>query len=440
MKTRRNHRAGLNYPRSGRRSAGFTLLEMLVALTAGAAVISSVYFVSASSSRHFHEQQRIAQTQMSLRTAMAQLRRDLQRAGFGGTPNSENENTCVDPATEVQAIEFMDCFPGWCGGAPRPGSPLPNAVENRASDDVIRMVGNYSSPEIYLAAGLNSTGDTLYLQREWQSFRRSFCPSPTGCGYADINQDAFGEVFRVGRLLHIMTREGTHFFVTITDVTEAAASIEFNPPLEVGSGCPAGLADGAMVAPLSRVEYRIDNLNEGSAAGSRLASSSTGSNDVAAPDARGLVGSQLVRREVAFDTDGTPFPRTERVVLEYVATTDYEFIFDDATVPGVPPVLVRRGGADAQAAIIANPHRLRSAIVSLAVRTAEQNIQVPFVSPDGGLDGGGGDGGSTGGRRFGEPFTNYRVSDDGLGAARVRTLTSEVYLPNIAGRMMRPPP
>ncbi|MFW5921446.1 MAG: PilW family protein, partial [Polyangiales bacterium] len=58
-RTRHNRRAS--------KTAGFTLLELMVALVAGLIAISSIYFVSAASTRHFHEQQRIAQTQMSLR-------------------------------------------------------------------------------------------------------------------------------------------------------------------------------------------------------------------------------------------------------------------------------------------------------------------------------------------------------------------------------------
>ncbi|MCA9616172.1 MAG: prepilin-type N-terminal cleavage/methylation domain-containing protein, partial [Myxococcales bacterium] len=61
------------------REAGFTLLELMVALVAGLVAILAVYYVSSASARHFHEQQRVAQTQTSIRMAMQQLRRDIGR-------------------------------------------------------------------------------------------------------------------------------------------------------------------------------------------------------------------------------------------------------------------------------------------------------------------------------------------------------------------------
>ena len=40
--------------RRGRSRAGFTLIELMVALVAGLIAISSVYYISAASSKHFH--------------------------------------------------------------------------------------------------------------------------------------------------------------------------------------------------------------------------------------------------------------------------------------------------------------------------------------------------------------------------------------------------
>src|ERR1700712_5920127 len=68
--------------------AGFTLVELMIALIAGAFAVSAVYYLNGVSSRAFAEQMRVSETQMSLRSAMEQLRRDFSRAGYLGTPNS----------------------------------------------------------------------------------------------------------------------------------------------------------------------------------------------------------------------------------------------------------------------------------------------------------------------------------------------------------------
>ena len=60
---------------------GFTLIELMVAMTAGAIAISSMFFISSASTHYFRVQQRLTNMQSSLRIAMDQLRRDVGRAG-----------------------------------------------------------------------------------------------------------------------------------------------------------------------------------------------------------------------------------------------------------------------------------------------------------------------------------------------------------------------
>ena len=68
--------------RARRANAGFTLLEMLVALVAGAMAIATVYTLGAGSTRAFQEQNRIAHMQAAVRSAMEQVRRDIAQHGL----------------------------------------------------------------------------------------------------------------------------------------------------------------------------------------------------------------------------------------------------------------------------------------------------------------------------------------------------------------------
>ena len=70
--------------RRARSQAGFTLVEMMIALLAGSFAIMAVYYLGGVSSRGFNEQSRVAESQMALRTAMEQLRRDISLMGEGG--------------------------------------------------------------------------------------------------------------------------------------------------------------------------------------------------------------------------------------------------------------------------------------------------------------------------------------------------------------------
>ncbi|KAF0166734.1 MAG: hypothetical protein FD160_4059, partial [Caulobacteraceae bacterium] len=67
---------------------GFTLLELMVALTVGGIAISSMYAIGAGSTRVFRQQNDIANAQTTLRMAMDQVKRDIARAGYLGTPDA----------------------------------------------------------------------------------------------------------------------------------------------------------------------------------------------------------------------------------------------------------------------------------------------------------------------------------------------------------------
>ncbi len=406
--TSAQHRTGTRSPRRRSRradrpkaQAGFTLLELMVALIAGLIAITAIYFVSAGSTRHFHEQQRVAQTQMSVRMAMEQLRRDIARAGFHGTPNSQVEQRCAAPPQEIQAVEFLDN---------QDTAALPNAAENLVTADRIRLVGNYMTGGAYFARGLNSVGSAIFLQTDWQGFRRDF-----GIVGSTFNATTFQEVFLPGRMLHIRTLENNHFFVTITGVNAASQSISFQPGLGVGGNCVGGLAAGAVVAPLARIEYavvdpRVDaNL-------SNLVSPAP----AALRDAKGLIPAVLVRRELNFNNDN-PIAGSERIVLEYAANIDFQFMFDDQVTVGGPPNLVRRFGQAAQDELDIRPHHLRTVFASLSARGAAQDPRFIWVA-----------------RGAGDPLTRYRANAALPGAARVRTLRTEIALPNLTSRVIRP--
>ncbi len=372
--------------------AGFTLVEMMVALVAGAMAITSIYFISASSSRHFHEQQRIAQSQMALRMAMNQLRRDIERAGYLGTPNSDLEQQCVAPSQRVQAIALTNA----AGDA-----ALTNATTNGVHADDVVLTGNYVTGDAYLIVGLSASGDAAFFQTTWQGFRRSF-----GVPY---DSALFDQVFVPGRWLQLTTQDGNHFFVEITasDGTLTPPMVSFTPALPVGAAC-LQIGTGATVAPLSRMEYLV--MAGGSTEIGTLASASA---------LAGINGPTLVRRELKFD--GTPVAGSERVVAEYVADFDVDMVVNTAA-SGVPVVLARQNDAAAAATIAATPNQARSAIVRLSIRTPTEDERFPFVA-----------------RAPGDPLTRYELDDAADGAARVRTESAEILLPNVAYRNLNTP-
>ena len=117
--------------------------------------------MSSASSRHFHEQQRIAQSQMNLRTAAAQIRRDFSRAGYLGSPNTVKETVCPDAAgtvdaaaTDFGAIEVLN------GEAT---TVLAEASTNGVEADTVRLTGNFASGDAYKVAGTQTSTTSMEL-------------------------------------------------------------------------------------------------------------------------------------------------------------------------------------------------------------------------------------------------------------------------------------
>jgi hypothetical protein len=371
----------------------------MIAMTAGAMVISSTYYIGAASSRHFQEQQRIGQTQTGVRLAMEMVQRDLARAGYLGTGNSARDQRCRAPAFEVQAVEFQNDVDN---------AMIPNAALNGVTADRLTLVGSYASNDAFFATGLNSTGDALFLQTSWQAFRRAFGAPPIDA----TATGAFATTFTPGRVLRIRTITGNVFYGTISAANAAAGSVGFAPTIGVGGLCVGGLADGATVSVLSRIEYRVDD-------GTGF---SSGSINPASNDFIEGRRSYLLRREVTFA--GAPIAGSESVVLENVVDFNLDFVFDQEPNRTLPANLQRLAGAAAApllgsvagGAVGAAPERVRSAIVSLSGRTGDQDSSFPYIA-----------------RVAGQPVTRFKVTVNAAypGAARVRSLTSEVLLSNL---------
>jgi len=394
-RTHRTHR---------RRQAGFTLIEMMVALAIGALVIAAVFMLGGASARHFQEQQRVGVTQRSVRMAMSRLTRDVQLAGYMHVPSEQapTVNRCPTPALPrtVPAIWMAD-------GDPTGNAALDsvNRALNGVSADQLRLIGNFNTADQYLIDSVNRGGNTLFLQERWLSFQRNFTvPTTGGSRTADVQR--FNATFAPGRMLHLETATRQHIFVTVSsaaiDSTARNATVTITPALGANNPCLAGLGRGTLVSPLSEIRYQIQAAPAGSTTAPRSA-------NVVGPN------TQLVREELNMG-DGTVIAGTRRTVLEYAIDFNID-AWVDTSPPTLPPNIVRQNGAAAQATIQARPWQVRSLVVSLAARTPEQDRRFPWTY--------------TGGRAATDPLNRFRVFTDRDGAARVRQITVDIQTPNL---------
>lgn len=397
------------------RRAGFTLVELMVALVAGLLVVSAAYYIGGASSKHFAEQQRIGQTQTAVRMAMMQLEADIERAGLHGSANSMTAQNCgLAPANRIQAVDYT-------AGTYTPA--LPNAAANPGvAADRLVLTGNYATSDAYLVNTVGPTGSQVVLQPNWQAMRRDFgqwgTPDPAETpAPPPFDETRFQQVFRAGRMLKLSTNAGKELFVTIQGTDPGGAGmqgpvINVAPSIPVGDLCVGGLADGALVAPLVQIEYAVvDPSTEAS-----LAVLMNPSTTPQLEAALGRTNAVLVRRELDFN--GAVIAGTTRIVMEYVANLQFSFVFDTSG-PGVAPNLVRRTDAGAVAIFNANPEQIRAVSVDLGARTRQHEDRFAFVPRT---------------NPALEPLTSYQVNAIAPGAARVRSLHTEILIPNVAYR------
>lgn len=380
-------------PSTRRRKSGFTLVELMVALTLGAVVIASVYTLGASSARHFQEQQRVSQLQLATRIALERVRRDVSLAGFGGTPDSDAERACGSVAG-VSRIFGVTVVNGDSDGEDVLSS-MPGAADSPVQADRLRLTGNFDTGDVYLVR--DYSGVQINLQTAWQGFRRSFSTDSSG---TDIDTVLFEQVFAPGRIVRITHPTGGTFFAEVAGVTASSTGAAVN----LTSSLPAcaDVCMGCTIAPLSGVEYYLAEAPADLAA---INSVVTGPNTVLM---RGLFDPQT----------GDAIPNSARPVLEWAIHFDVDPLVNTAPVSGAPNVVLQNDTTvNGLGALRASG--IYSLDITLGARTPEQDANFPWVAPS-----------------AGDALTRFHVFTDRPGAMRVRTARAEILLPNIAYRGM----
>lgn len=402
-----------------RANRGYTLVELLVAILLTSIVVSALYAVSSSATETFNQQQRTAEMQLRLRFAMEQIRADLSRAGYMGTPNSVTDpRVCPRPTTGYQGLEIARTSPN--------PTLLPGDNAHIAPVS-LRLTGNYVSADEYTVAGVS--GANIALQNQSPQWTRI------------QSQGEFDRIFGTAmspRLVRIMSTTGQMQFavsmggtwVASNSTGLSALTLTTTPLVQgagasgssAGAGCGlSGLGVGATVAPMMMVEYEIGSL------ASRLGELYPV--DAAARAAK----TDLIRRE--YDLRPAPVEVTSaaRLVGEYAVDFDASVAYDLGnpanTIVAQPsmrtlafgdPAITTLAGSVASGGTTARPQQVRSVIVRLSIRDRDQEPGFGWVP-----------------RGATSALTRFRVFNNRTGAARVRTLVTEIAVPNLAIRNLR---
>ncbi len=81
---------------STHKTAGFTLIELIVALVIGAIIVGAVYSTYIVQQRSYIAQEAVAEMQQNIRAAMLLMGRDIRMAGYEFRPGGANFSFAVD--------------------------------------------------------------------------------------------------------------------------------------------------------------------------------------------------------------------------------------------------------------------------------------------------------------------------------------------------------
>lgn len=411
--------------RSARR--GFTLVEMLVAMSAGLMVTGAAFLLAKNASQVFQHEARISAAQLGASLGLNRLAADLQRVSFMASPNVQRDPTVCGSVIAPDGLRSLAGLQitaaGSYAGAPEKAKAQLDA--NDLKPDSIIIGGNLASTEQFPVRAITtgaSGGLDVHLQTQSGAMVRTLSSSELDAP-ATLNA-----IFTKDRIIRFVDAVGRQEYGLIAGVAvtmdgptvkEAVVQLAPNPTPQQklpGNSCGySGLGVGVLVNSLSRVQYRLESLQSDETYGKLVAPVN---NEVTGDDGR----LELVRTEL--DSTGAPIASTRELVAEYAV--DLKFGLTTAST-GSEPAVTRRPipmddtgyafvGDVGAAGSAATPERVRAVQVRLSTRARAPDRQANL---DVGDDG----------RRFrfeipGVPPPSF---------ARLRTLYADIALPNQAG-------
>ena len=371
--------------RAHRRGAGFTLVELMVALTGGLFVSIAVFALARDSGRFYQREARIANATVGGLLGFERLRTDLARAGFLASPNVMRDGRlCGAPqASWPAALRNLASIQ-----VTQPAVAFPALAANLRTPPSIILAGSYASADLF-SVRVRKAGATTVFELEGNQ------PALLRLGNTANPDDAtMQSVFATGRALRIV-QNGRQYYGQIQAAQGGptpSVTIGAAPAIQFRSGSPdcglgEGLGSGASMATVNVVNFIQYQLGtpqtpQGIANYQDLYTSSS-----AAPGEAGRT--ELMRSELALS--GAPIDGTEEIVAEYAVDLDLQLTAVTAiSANGVDPTNVQIIAAtNALFPTFAGPvfgtgntpERIRSVRVRLGVRSREGDRTLGIGTP-----------------------------------------------------------
>ena len=447
---------GLPGRRRGRQ-AGFTLVELTVALVAGLIVALGITALSREATRTFHEEVRTSAAEATLRTAVDRLRADLQRAGYMSTPNVATDllhlagppgNVGIPAGVPpgIRRLAGIHLYQGWSAANHAIG--LSANQTPALAPDMIEIGGNMTCAEQFEIQNVQVVGSCARLMLSATSpalYRINAVSGVSPSPVAELNNvfqpDGTSQfIVRIlddtGRSQFLPTCPGAGAATGFTGVTPFVAVSLVAPnkllaPADTGgqggiTNTPGGRA---WVNPVSVIRWEIADAATGEPAQytNALANQSIAGDGGADPNKYDLLRSYV-------DASGAVIPATTEVVAEYAVDLKFAFSVESGPTLTSPALKAftfddaanQTWADDVRTVPGTQPQRIRIVRARVATRTgvADRTLNIPVSNVN---------------TAAGTFLYRYCVLppcatvDSSFRWARARTITTEVSLPNQAG-------
>lgn len=415
-------------PKHRRIRAGFTLVELMVALSGGLSVAIVVFALAKDGSRFYVRESRVADATLSALAGFERLRTDLSRISFLSSPNIRRDpRLCGDPVGDPTWPAGLKRLAGLGIDAPAPTNAA--LLANKLTPNSLLIAGNLSSTELFPIIGVqaNGSGFRVDLQTNIGPLMRKDFIHQSAALQTSMLQDFFLPQGQAGRALRIVDPSGAVQYGTISGVvndTGPAVLLSGNPALRLRGAnstiCGLHALSHGYANVVSFVRYQVRPVDLKAAPGYAPLYSTGGTPwDANRTD--------LVREEL--DVTGAQIPGTEEIVSEYavdlelgitVAQTFNGLNVSQLTNFAPGDTKVKEWAGDIVNVATAQPQRVQALRVRLSVRSREPDRELGITGSAAGPVAPG--------------LYRFSLASDGLSQfARVRTLQADITLHNQLG-------
>jgi len=366
--------------------AGFTLVELMVALTGGLFISLAVFALARDSGRFYQRETRLANATVSGLIGFERLRADLGRAGFLSSPNVfRDPRLCGSPdGTWPLALRNLASIQ-----LTTPAASYAALTANGRTPPVITLAGSYSSPDVY-GAKVVPSGNTVIFELSTKEAAGALRRLGSSAMPDTLTMQA---AFPTEHALRIV-QNGKQYYGQIVGAAGGAqptVTINTQPAIQFRSGSPigCGLSDvvgsGASTPAINVVNFIQYAVRPPQTPLAIAGYQNLFTNSADAPGEAGRT--ELTRVEL--NINGQAIDGTEEIVAEYAVDLNVQLTAVTSTTGCCDPNLGLLSPTDplfptftgAVFNTLNTPELIRSVRVRLGVRSREADRTATVANP-----------------------------------------------------------